>query len=76
MMEGPGTSCFPESMECQVRVKVQSLRNYFEVLYRHGICEHYQALFVVNHEESVIIRTRIGVQKFCNGSNRTEWGLP
>ena len=53
---------------------MQCLRNFLQVLSVHRICEYYEALFVVNHEEKVIVRTRIGVQKFFCGGNRTEWG--
>ena len=43
---------------------MQYLRDFLQMLSNHGICEYYKALFVVDHEEWVIIRTRIGVQKF------------
>ena len=68
MVESPGASSFSESMECQVRMKVQCLRDLFQVL----SSQHYQTLFVVDHKERVIIRTRIGVQENCNGSNGAE----
>ena len=48
----------------KVGVKVQCLRNFLQVISGHS--EYYKALFVVNHKERVIVRTRIGMQKFFN----------
>ena len=72
-MESPSAGSSPEGVKYKMEFKVQCLRNVFQVLSSHRICKYYEILFVVNHEERVIVRTRIGVQKFLNGSNGTEW---